>query len=257
MLATIAATSAACSSELAPAPPAPPTPAERLLEASEVGALVDARASAFTRQVALMTREITDDELERLVPAVRSGFAPELLRRDIAAFLEREAPPGRIDEVLSWLEGGASAEVSRIVDGYEPELSLEEWLGEYTTTPPSEERVRRVARWSDARGTGDFFVLLEQALGEAAFSVRRQLRPEAPPFRRLDDDGLFERLEASRRAAILSTLHASETVPDSILDGSIREYRSESGRWYVETYQLAVAEAMRAAGARVADALAG
>ena len=110
----------------------------------------------FTRQVAVLAGDLTDAELERLVDAVSSGFAPELLRRDIATFVDSEAPAGRVEEVVEWLEGGASAEVRRIVDAYEPPVPLEEWLTEYTTDPPSAVRVRLVARWTDARGTGDF-----------------------------------------------------------------------------------------------------
>jgi hypothetical protein len=45
-------------------------------------------------------------------------------------------------------------------------------------------------------------------------------------------------------------------VPDTILNSATQEHESDAGQWYVETYQLAVAEAMRAAGARVVDALA-
>lgn len=244
-------------------PPAPPavaaataTPIDRMLEASDVGSIVDARARMFTRQVAVLAGDLTDAELERLVQAVGSGFAPELLRRDIADFVEREAPAGRVEEVVDWLESGASAEARQIIDAYEPPVPLEEWLTEYTTAPPSAVRVRLVARWTDARGTGDFFVLLEQALSEAAYAVRHSFRPEAGDFRPLRGEVLMARLENSFNAAVVTALHAAETVPDTILTSATQEYESDAGKWYVETYQLAVAEAMRAAGARVVDALA-
>jgi hypothetical protein len=229
--------------------------AERILVASRVEQITDARARAFTRQVALLAADLTDAELERLVPAVREGFDPALLRADIAAFLEAEAPPGRLDEVLAWLESGASAEARRIVDAYEPPQTLQEWLGETTAEPPSPVRVRLVARWTDARGTGDFYVLLEQAIAEAAHAVWRALRPGAEAFEHLEGRDLTGHLENSFNAAVVAELHRSETVPDSVIAGSTRELESEAGRWYVQTYQLAVAEAMRSAGRRVVDAL--
>jgi hypothetical protein len=245
--------------EPAPSVVEAPRPVDRLLDASGIEDAIDTRAGAFTRQVALLAADLTDQELERLVPAVQGAFAPALMRRDAAAFIEAEtaATPGRIEEVVAWLEGGSSASARSIVEAYEPPLSLEEWLTEYTAEPPTPTRIRLVARWTDARGTGDFFVLLEQALSEAAHHVWAYFRPTAPPFVPLRGDELVRRLENSFSAAVVTALHASETVPDSVLVDATGELESEAGRWYVQTYQLAVAEAVRAAGLRVVDALAG
>ena len=112
-----------------------------------------------------------------------------------------------------------------------------------------------MARWTEARGTGDFFVLMEQALSEAAHLVETHFRPRAEPFVPLRGDELLDRLEDSYNAAVVTALHASETVPDSVLAGATQELESEAGRWYVQTYQLAVAEAVRAAGIRVVQEL--
>jgi hypothetical protein len=235
----------------------PPSAVERLLEASEVSSVLDQRARVFTRQVAVLTADLSDQELERLVPAVQAGFAPELLRRDVAEFIEAEAEEGRIEEVLSWMEGGASAEARRIVSEYDPPLSLQDWLNEYTDEPPSRQRVRLIARWTDARGTGDFFVLLDEALSEAAFAVQGVLRPGSPPFTPMREAELRGRLERSFNASVLTTLHESETVPDSVVREATAEFESEAGRWYVLTWQLAVAEAVRSAGQRVVATLGG
>lgn len=240
------------------ASPALPSPVDRLLDASEIESVIGQRAGYFTRQVALLAGDLTDEELERLVNASRAGFEPDLLRRDVADFLAREAPEGRIDEILSWMEGGSSAEARRIMDAYEPPLPLSDWLGEYTADPPPATRIRLVAHWTDARGTGDFFVLMQEALAEAAFSSWAVLRPgDAPDFTPLGGADLSDRLESSFNAAVVSTLHAGETVPDSVVRSATAELETEAGQWYVQNYQLAVAEAMRAAGRRVADALRG
>ncbi len=232
-------------------------PVDRLLTATGIESVLDARADVFTRQVALLAADLTDAELERLVPAVRTAFAPDLLRDDVATFMEGEAAPGRIEEVLAWLEDGSSASARRLIDAYEPPLSLEEWLTEYTVEPPSPARIRMVARWTDARGTGDLFVLLEQALSEAAHHVWAYFRPDAPPFVPLRGGELVNRLENSFNVAVVAALHGSETVPDSVLAGATRELESDAGAWYVTSYQLAIAEAVRAAGLRVVDALGG
>jgi hypothetical protein len=240
----------------APTTGAPPaSPVERLLEASEISSVVDQRARVFTRQVAVLVADLSDEELERLVPAVQAGFAPELLRRDVAAFMEAEAEEGRIEEVLVWIENGASADARRLVAAYEPPLALQEWLEEYTDEPPTRERVRLIARWTEARGSGDFFVLLDEALVEAAFAVRGVLRPGSPEFEPMRRSALLGRLERSFNASVLTALHESETVPDDVVRAATAELESEPGVWYVQTWQLAVAEAVRSAGQRVVTTL--
>lgn len=225
-------------------------PVSLLLDHFDVQSIVGARARAFTRQVALLAGDLSDAELERLVPAAQEAFAPALLRRDIADFLLAEAPEGRIAEIAAWVETGASGEVERRASAYTPPVPLATWLDTYTNEPPSADRVRLVARWSESRDEGAFFLLLEQALDEAAHAVWAAFRPGAPDFEPFGGDELLARLDRSRMAAVLTALHGHEPIEDTLIRTSTVEYESEAGRWYVETYQLAVAEAMRAAGLR-------
>lgn len=230
-------------------------PIDLLLEHFHIESIVVPRGRAFTRQVALMIGNLSDTELERLVPAVQAGFEAGRLRNDIAAFMLEEAPDGYLEQVVAWVERGASADVARQAAAYEPTVPLEEWLNTYTDEPPVEERIRLVARWSEARQEGTFFLLLEQALDEAAHIVWQALRPDAPDFDALSGGALFARLNQSRAAAVLTALHAHEPIADRLMLGSTLEYETEAGQWYVETYQLAVAEAVRTAGLRVAEEL--
>jgi len=228
---------------------------ELLLSHFDIESIVVPRGRAFTRQVALMMGDPNDEELERLVSAVRVGFEAERLREDIAALMLEEAPEGYVEQVATWVDSGSSADVDRQASAYEPAVPLEEWLDTYTDEPPSEARIRLVARWSQARQEGTFFLLLEQALDEAAHAAWRALRPNAPDFDPLSGNDLFARLNQSSAAAVLTALHAHEPIADDLMLGSTLEYESAAGQWYVETYQIAVAEAVRAAGLRVADEL--
>ncbi len=225
--------------------------AERLLVLSEVESLIAGRAAAFSRQVALTATDLTDPELERLVPAVQREFAADLLRQDIVGSLVTQDSAGHMAEVVGWLERGASAEVRAIAEAYSPPAPLDSWLETYTTEPPDADRIRTVGRWIEARGQGPFFLLLEQALDEAAHAVWKELRPSAVEFVPLRGDELFNRLDRSFMAAAVSALHAHETVPSDLIARSSAEYESTAGQWYVEAYQLAVARAVRAAGQRV------
>lgn len=233
----------------APAPP-PPTRVERLLQHSRVSSIVTARARAFTRQVASTAGDLTDPELERLVPAATAAFDPDVLRRDVAGFIESEATDARLDEVLTWLDAGANAELAEITDDYEPPLTIDAYARSLLEEPPPDERVRLVVAWAEAQGAASFYVLLDEALNEAAQEVVRFFRPETPPFEPLEGDALQARLDDSFNAAVVSFLHRLEPVPDDVLRRATAEYATEAGQWYVVTYSLAVAEAMRAAGAR-------
>jgi len=232
-----------------------PEPIDLLLDHLHIESIVAPRGRAFTRQAALLIGDLSDEELERLVSAVQEGFEAGRLRGDVTAYMLEQAPEGFIEEIARWVESGASADVDRQASAYEPPVPLEEWLDTYTEEPPSAERVRLVARWSEARQEGTFFLLLEQALDEASHEVWGALRNNAPDFDSLSGDALFARLNQSAMAAVVTALHAHEPVSDEVMRASAVEYESEAGQWFVETYQIAVAEAVRAAGDRVAETL--
>lgn len=237
----------------APGPDPRQSTVERLLSHSRIESIVSNRAGPFTRRVALMAGDLTDPELERLVPAVRSAFAPDSLRRDVARHLTAEAPgDGTVERILGWHESGAIAELHRQAEAYEPPLSLLDYARSLATTPPDEERVELTVAWTRAQQAAEFYVLMEQALAEAAHTVRVELRPDAPAFTPLAGAALQASLEENFRAAVVSFLHRYEGVPLDTLRAALAEYESEAGQWYAETYSLAVAEAIRAAGLRAA-----
>jgi hypothetical protein len=255
----------ACGSSTPEAPGTPPpvpsggavaSKIDRLLEHSRVSSIVDARAGAFTRQVAYLAGDLTDAELERLVPAVQEAFAPDALRRDVAAYLQENAPDdGTLDTILARLEGGALAELEAIRDGYEPVGSLEDYVRARMDDPPEEARVELVAAWAETQGAGEFFVLMEEALTESAYRVWAAFRPTAPAYEPLPGPELNARLNDSFNASVIGFLRDLEPVPDSVLVAATEEYASDAGQWYVRTYSLAVASAIRAAGERVAETL--
>lgn len=236
--------------------PTPGSTVDRLLDHSGLASIIPARAGTFTRRVALLAEDLTDPELERLVPAVQGAFAPERLRDDVASFVESEDPnDGTLSEVLDWTTGGANAEVRRIGDAYEPALTIEEYTRSLMSSPPDEGRIRLMAEWAESQGAGNLFVLLDEALTEAAYAVWAKFRPNAPIFTPTRGTVLQARLADSFNASIVSFLHRYETVPDTVLLTATAEYATDAGQWYVHTYSLALAEAVRAAGKRVVSQL--
>ena len=193
--------------------------------------------------------------LERLVPAVRAGFAADSLRADVERFIGASAPSSVIEEVVAFFEDGATAALARAAAANEPTKSLNDFARGLMDDPPPEARVRVVAEWVRVQGAGDFYVLMDQALSEGAHTVLAEFRPDAPGFVPLSGDPLFDQLEASFEAALVSFLHRYEGVSDDLIEQATAEYAGESGRWYVETYSLAVAEALRSAAQRTTTEL--
>jgi hypothetical protein len=247
--------------------PAPEPPPEgealsanlhRLLELSELEGVLGARARAFTRQVAIMIGDPSDAELEDLVDAVYSAFDYGSLRADVHDELLAEATLEATTRVLEWMEGGATAAVRRIGEEYEPEQSLQEYAAEMTDEPPSEARIQLVSAWGEARGEGLFFVLVQEALREASYSVVDAMRPgTVGPFEPLSGDELELAQVNSHGAGVIRLLHGYAPAPDQLIRRATAEYASEEGQWFVDSYTLAVARAVRSAGLRAAEQLQG
>ena len=252
---------AGCQPSNSPATAAPPAVSEvesgidRALEISQIEGLLAARGSGFTRQVAQLIGDPTDDELERLVDAVTSSFEYDSLYNDVRSFLIDEAPDGYVPTLLSWLEGGAAAQLRGIAEDYDPPLTLEEYMSEFTLEPPSVGRITLVRDLAEARADGDLFVLVQEALREAAYGTWSALRADAMTFEALGTDELQLSLRNSMAASVMSLLHGYQTVPNDLILGAAAEWRSPSGEWYASTYGLAVAEAIRTAGERVVASL--
>lgn len=225
---------------------------DRILELADVEGLLAARSRAFVRQVAIMMGDPTDSELERLVAAVFATFDYDTLRSEVAAYMVEEGTPELAAAALVWLEGGATAAVRRIGEEYEPAQTLEEYAAEMTDDPPAEARIHLMAAWAEAWGEGSFFVLLQEALREAAYRVHGAFRSDGPRFEPLSGEELEIAEVNSHGASVIRLLHGYAPAPDQLIRRATAERESEAGRWLRDTYALAVATAIRSAGERAA-----
>lgn len=228
---------------------------ERLLEVAGAEGILAPRGRAFTRQVAIQIGDPTDPELQRLVAAALDAFAYERLLSDVTDFMVEEGTPELARAALEWMEGGATAAVRRIGEEYQPSQTLEEYASEMTDEPPSEARIHLVSAWAEARGEGTFFVLIQEALREASFRVHAAMRPGAPRFAPLSGEELEVAQVNSHGATVIRLMHGYAPAPDQLIRRATAEYETESGRWFRDTYALAVARAIRSAGERAAAAL--
>ncbi len=254
---------AACGGGSSLPTPEPPPEAEalsanvhRLLELSDLEGVLGARARAFTRQVAIMIGDPSDAELEELVDAVYSAFDYASLREEVHDRIVSGATLAATTRALQWMEGGATAAVRRIGEEYEPGQTIQEYAAEMTDEPPPEARIHLISAWAEARGEGPFFVLIQEALREASYRVVDVMRPgTGEPFEPLSGDELEVAQVNSHGASVIRLLHGYAPAPDQLIRRSTAEYSSEEGQWFVDSYTLAVAEAVRSAGLRAAEQL--
>ena len=137
----------------APEPPPPDARAEvdQLLDLAGIESIVSGRAGSFTRQVAFLAGDLTDAELETLVPVVNAAFAPDRLRDDVSQFLLSEDSGGRLATVLEGYENGASGELLRLARAHEPSQTLSEFTNGLMTERPDPSRLGSVVALAEAK----------------------------------------------------------------------------------------------------------
>ncbi|MBW3533816.1 MAG: hypothetical protein KY453_01150 [Gemmatimonadetes bacterium] len=226
---------------------------DSLLLHTELPSFTASVETAFGEHFLRLSTNLTT--LDEVRDAASRAFADSLIRRDVAAYLVDEAEAGRLETLLGWLAAGAAAEMRAITDTTPLPQGFDEFVDGLEETPPRPRRVELVRRWAEARRAGDFVLLLDEAQREAAHRVAAAVDAEAAPFVPIGEEE-FGPVHAQITAySVLSFLHRLQPVPDRVLEGAIREYESEPGQWFVETYSLALAHAVREASRRIVDAL--
>jgi hypothetical protein len=199
--------------------------------------------------------DVASGRVERIV---REEFAPDRMRDRVAEELEARSLPAELEEAAALLRGGAIGRVSDLVARYDPPESFEAFVAALRTSPPSQERVQRLAEFADAQQAASLYLLLDETLRKGAHRVASVTTGgESPPYAELDPATVRERLERGRQFAVLSYLHRFRPVDAELLASATADYRTTRGRWFVETYSLALAESIQLAALRVAGRVGG
>jgi hypothetical protein len=209
----------------------------------------------FFGHVILLIPDLEREDQEILAAAIEQAFDPLRVRADIVDFIATSASQDRVDPLMESRSSGAEAEMLRLTEGYTPDQSFEAFV-EGLDDPPAD-RLRMLGELADARGAGDFDLLLDQVLAAAAYRLVTMLGGDPPPFRPLTD----EAFEAGYRQRIvtraLELLHTTVEVPDQVVEQVTDLYMSEEGRWYVDQVTEAMQSAALEAGWRVEELLVG
>lgn len=231
------------------APPEVRADIDTLLEGDSIDVTLFDLPERFFGHVILLIPDLEQEDQEILAASIEQGFDPLRVRADMVDFIAASASASLVDPLMASRNDGAEAEMRRLTEGYTPDESFEAFV-QGLNDPPTD-RLRMLAGLADARGAGDFDLLLDQLLGAAAYRLVTMLGGEPPPFRPLTD----EAFEAAYRQRILTRalelLYTTEEVPDQVVERVTDLYMSEEGRWYVDQVAEAMQSAALEAGRRV------
>ena len=226
---------------------------DTLLEGDSIDATLFDLPERYFGHVMLLVPDLAVEDQEVLAAAIEQGFDPLQVRARIVDLIASSATPELVDPLVASRTSGAEAEMSRLVEGFEPEESFDAFVAGLVDPPT--QRLRLLAELADARGAGDFELLLDQALSAAASRLVTLLGGRPEPFRPLSD----ESFDAAYRQRILTRslelLHRMAPVPDDLVARVTASYTSEAGRWYVDRLTEAMQAAAVEASQRVESSL--
>jgi hypothetical protein len=214
------------------------------------------QGTAFANQLRRTAPGLSPSDWARLEPALREELAPDRIREDVVAFLVREAPEGRLASVLEGLRSGAAARADSVAGAAPSTETLEEYMAGLAASPPPPERLEAVAELASARAEPDFWVVLSEAVRRAAHGVATSV-DTVPPYEPMDEAGYLVLREEALENVVISGLYRYRHATDDLLRRAAGAWSAAPVAWFAETYTLAVAEAILAAGRRVEARLAG
>jgi hypothetical protein len=237
------------------APPEVRADIDTLLEGDSIDATLFDLPERFFGHVILLVPDLEPEDQEILAAAIEQAFDPLQVRAAIVDFMAASASPERVDPLMESRSSGAAAEMRRLTEGYTPGESFEAFV-QGLDDPPAD-RLRMLAELADARGAGDFDLLLDQVLAAAAYRLVTMLGGEPPPFRPLTDEAFEAAYRQRLVTRALELLHTTGDVPDRVVERVTDLYTSEEGRWYVDQMTEAMQSAALEAGRRVEALLVG
>lgn len=226
---------------------------DTLLEGDSIDATLFDLPERFFGHVMLLVPELALEDQEVLAAAIEQGFDPLQVRSSIVDFMMLTATPELVDPLVASRLSGAEAEMTPLMEEHVPDESFEAFV-EGLDDPPTE-RLRLLAGLADARGAGDFDLLLDQALSAAAHRLVTLLGGAPGPFQPLTDDSFEGAYRQRILTRALELLHAMAPVSDELVGRVTATYTSEEGRWYVDHMTEAVQEAALEAARRVESSL--
>ena len=237
------------------APPEVRADIDTLLEGDSIDVTLFGLPERFFGHVILLVPDLALEDQEILAGAIEQAFDPLRVRAGMVDFIAASASPGRVDPLMESRTSGAEAEMRRLTEGYTPDESFEAFVRDLSDPPA--DRLRMLAELADARGVGDFDLLLDQVLAASAYRLVTILGGELPPFRPLTDEAFEAAYRQRLVTRALALLHTTEEVPDQVVGRVIALYTSEAGQWYVDQVTEAVQSVALAASRRVEALLVG
>lgn len=230
---------------------------DRLLATSEIRAVLRSIAPSVEQQALALAASAGGTVPGTVTGAVRAGFGEDVLYVIMRDRLASYGTEREFLDVLAWAETGPIAEVRELADSALPVEALEGFARALEVDPPPEARTALILRLAEEQMTADFYVIIEEAVREAAHIVAGAAAEGVPGFEPMSEERAALALQNAFALGALSYLQRYRPVSDSLLSQAVLRYGSAEGQWYVNSYALALMETILQAADRVAASLGG
>lgn len=225
-----------------------------ILEVTKVKTVLASSSTQFLYVFEQAQPEVSVPDDLRARAAVH--FADSTLYRYVLEAMHERADGEMLLALNEWLFSDWAVEARAIVDAYEPEESLQMFAAGLQADPPRTERARLVARLVRANLPGRFYIGLQKAQRDAVRAAGQALGIEAAAaLPEPSDEDKGQSAEDYDLMTFMSFLQRYAPLTDAQLEKQVSALESESGQWYVRVYSESVADAIRRAGAELADGL--
>jgi hypothetical protein len=221
---------------------APPALVDSLLEHSEVESML----SGVRPGVQAALEAILDVPLPSAVAAsLDDQLAVATLRERMVTEFAMWGDRRDFESALALMASPAMARLDSLVEAAPASESIEEFARGLQADPPAPARVRVVARLAAAQRAGDFFVLIDERMREAAYLIASAVMSDAPPFEPIDEAAWNDAARQNLMGVLISFLYRYRLADDSLLEEVASAWESEAGQWYVESYSYSLGETIK------------
>jgi len=223
---------------------------ERLLDVPDVESLLESMDDRFVQHFLMLVPDLPSEDREVLSAAVEEAFRPSALRASIASAMAEDASADVVEQVVKMRRSGAQAELRNLMEAYEPEQPVEEFLAGMGDA--DRERLQLMASLTEARGQSDLALMLDDVMGRMAHELVNALGGAFGDFEPIADDAYDAAYRDHTLRLALESLHRLQPASDELIRAVLEEHRSQPAQWFADAYTTGLLVAVQAAGQRVA-----
>lgn len=243
-----------------PEPGASQSPEDRadldvLLQTHEVDETLTALSDAFLTHFLMLAPNLPAEDQEILRGAVRTAFAPDSLRKSLAATLAETTTDEDTGLLVESYRAGALAELRDVASAHEPTGSLQEFGRDLATL--DSDRLGLMVGLVEAMRASDLALSVDEALRQVAYDVFADLGGSAGDVPGMTDEQYAAAYRNRTISLGVESMYRLEPAPSELVRAAMADHGDDGARRYSEQYVEAMLGAIDAAGADLGSLITG